>query len=76
MAIVPHHRRRCSAAALNHRPASQPPVNDHSIASQYEPAEWFDQIPIPVAAEAITDRLAAQAYKIIIRGNTSKRLAG
>jgi DNA replication protein DnaC len=43
------------------------------IASQYEPAEWLDQIPIPVAAEAITDRLAAQAYKIIIRGNTSKR---
>ena len=46
------------------------------IASQYEPAEWLDQIPIPVAAEAITDRLAAQAYKIIIRGNTSKRLVG
>lgn len=43
------------------------------IASQYEPAEWLDQIPIPVAAEAITDRLAAQAYKIIIKGNTSKR---
>lgn len=44
------------------------------IASQYEPAEWLDQIPIPVAAEAITDRLSAQAYKIIIKGNKSMRL--
>jgi len=25
------------------------------INSQYEPAEWIAQIPIPVAAEAITD---------------------
>ncbi len=33
------------------------------IASQYEPAEWLDQIPIPVAAEAVTDRLASKAYK-------------
>ena len=45
------------------------------IASQYEPAEWLDQIPIPVAAEAITDRLAAKAYKITIQGNKSMRLA-
>lgn len=45
------------------------------IASQYEPAEWLDQIPIPVAAEAITDRLSAQAYKIIIKGNKSMRLS-
>lgn len=44
------------------------------IASQFEPAEWLDQIPIPVAAEAITDRLSAQAYKIIIKGNKSMRL--
>jgi DNA replication protein DnaC len=44
------------------------------IASQYEPAEWLDQIPIPVAAEAITDRLAAQAYKIIINSKKSMRL--
>ena len=44
------------------------------IASQYEPAEWLDQIPIPVAAEAITDRLAAKAYRIVIKGNKSMRL--
>ncbi len=43
------------------------------IASQYEPAEWLDQIPIPVAAEAITDRLSAQSYKITIKGNRSMR---
>ena len=46
------------------------------IASQYEPAEWLDQIPIPVAAEAITDRLSAQSYKIIIKGNRSMRSFG
>lgn len=45
------------------------------IASQYEPAEWLDQIPIPVAAEAITDRLSAQAYKIMIKGSRSMRLS-
>jgi len=43
------------------------------IASQYEPAEWLAQIPIPVAAEAITDRLSAKAYRIIIKGNKSMR---
>ena len=43
------------------------------IASQYEPAEWLDQIPIPVAAEAIIDRLSAQAYRITIEGNRSMR---
>ena len=42
------------------------------IASQYEPAEWLDQIPIPVAAETITDRLSAQTYKIF-KGNKSMR---
>ena len=45
------------------------------IASQYEPAEWLDQIPIPVAAEAITDRLSAQAYRITIGGSRSMRLS-
>lgn len=44
------------------------------IASQYEPAEWIDQIPIPVAAEAITDRLSSQAYRITIKGKKSMRL--
>ncbi len=43
------------------------------IASQFEPAEWLDQIPTPVAAEAITDRLASQAYKIVIKGKKSMR---
>lgn len=44
------------------------------IVSQFEPPEWLDQIPIPVAAEAITDRLSAQAYKVIIQGKQSMRL--
>ena len=44
------------------------------IASQYEPAEWLDQIPIPVAAEAITDRLSAQAYRITLDSKNSMRL--
>ncbi len=43
------------------------------IASQFEPAEWLDQIPIAVAAEAITDRLSSQAYKIVIKGKKSMR---
>ncbi|WP_367339792.1 ATP-binding protein [Aminivibrio sp.] len=50
--------------------------HDHQatiVASQYEPAEWLDQIPIPVAAEAITDRLSSQAYRIIIKGKKSMR---
>ena len=49
--------------------------NNHStiIVSQYEPAEWLDQIPVPVAAEAITDRLCSQAYKIVIKGKKSMR---
>ena len=43
------------------------------VASQYEPAEWLDQIPTAVVAEAITDRLASQAYRMIIRGSKSMR---
>ena len=43
------------------------------IASQFEPAEWLDQIPVPVAAEAITDRLCSQAYKIVIKDKKSTR---
>jgi len=45
------------------------------IASQFEPAEWLDQIPVPVAAEAITDRLCSQAYRIVIKGKKSMREA-
>ena len=43
------------------------------VVSQFEPAEWLDQIPIAVAAEAITDRLSAKAYKITIQGTKSMR---
>ena len=43
------------------------------VASQYNPAEWLDQIPIAVAAEAITDRIASQAYRIVIGGSKSMR---
>ena len=43
------------------------------IASQLEPAEWLDQIPIVLAAEAITDRLNAKAFKITIHGTKSMR---
>lgn len=43
------------------------------IASQFNPAEWLDQIPTPVVAEAITDRLSAQAHKIIINNEKSMR---
>lgn len=43
------------------------------IASQFEPAEWLDQIPVAVAAEAITDRLNAKAYKITLQSTKSMR---
>ena len=44
------------------------------VVSQFEPAEWLDQIPIiPVAAEAITDRIDAQSYHIVIQGKNSMR---
>jgi DNA replication protein DnaC len=56
---------------IDRRHNNQPTI----IVSQYEPAEWLEQMPSPVAAEAITDRLSAQAYKIIIKGNRSMRLS-
>ena len=43
------------------------------IASQFELAEWPDQILVPVAAETITDRLCAHAYTIIMKGSRSMR---
>ena len=43
------------------------------VISQLEPAEWLDQIPNTVAAEAITDRLASSAYRIVLQGDNSMR---
>lgn len=43
------------------------------VASQFSPAEWLEQIPNMVAAEAITDRLTAGAHLIVIDGETSMR---
>ncbi len=43
------------------------------IISQYSPDEWIEQMPIQVAAEAITDRLTAGAYTITIESRESMR---
>ncbi|WP_083422667.1 ATP-binding protein [Proteiniclasticum ruminis] len=43
------------------------------IVSQLEPAEWLEQIPVPLADESITDRLSAKAHKITIEGIKSMR---
>lgn len=43
------------------------------VVSQFEPDEWIEQIPNPVAAEALTDRLKANSYKLIIDGDISMR---
>jgi DNA replication protein DnaC len=43
------------------------------VISQYSPDEWIGQMPIQVAAEAITDRLTAQAYTITIESRESMR---
>jgi DNA replication protein DnaC len=50
--------------------------NRHStiIISQFSPDEWIEQMPIQVAAEAITDRLTAKARTIVIEGKESMRL--
>ena len=43
---------------------------------KYDPLiidEWLEQIPVAIAAEAITDRLYVQAYKIVIKGKKSMR---
>ena len=37
---------------------------------EYESAERLDLIPVPVAAEAIMDRLCSQAYRIVIKGKS------
>lgn len=43
------------------------------IVSQFEPGEWIDQIPNPVAAEAMTDRLKSNSYHVFIDGELSMR---
>ncbi|NLB50482.1 MAG: ATP-binding protein [Clostridiaceae bacterium] len=44
------------------------------VISQFDSHEWLDQMPIQVAAEAITDRLTAQAYTITIEAKESMRM--
>lgn len=43
------------------------------IISQFNPDEWITQMPIQVAAEAITDRLTSQAYEITLESKESMR---
>lgn len=43
------------------------------VVSQFGPHEWLQQIPIQVAAESLTDRLATGSYKLEITSETSMR---
>ncbi len=43
------------------------------VLSQFRPDEWISQMPIQVAAEAITDRLIAQAIEIVVESKESMR---
>ena len=43
------------------------------VISQFNPDEWIGQMPIQVAAEAITDRLTSQACEIILQSKESMR---
>lgn len=47
--------------------------NSTMVISQFNPDEWIKQMPIQVAAEAITDRLTSQAYSIVIESKESMR---
>ena len=43
------------------------------IISQFSPDEWIEQIPLQVAAEAITDRLTSNAHTITLESKESMR---
>lgn len=43
------------------------------VISQFDSDEWISQMPIQVAAEAITDRLTSQAFKIVLQSKESMR---
>lgn len=43
------------------------------VISQFSPDEWISQMPIQVAAEAITDRLTSQAIEVILQSRESMR---
>jgi len=43
------------------------------VLSQFRSDEWISQMPIQVAAEAITDRLIAQAIEIVVESKESMR---
>ena len=43
------------------------------VISQFNSDEWISQMPIQVAAEAITDRLTSQAFEIILHSKESMR---
>lgn len=47
--------------------------NSTMVISQFRPDEWISQIPIQVAAEAITDRLTSQSHEIVIESKESMR---
>ena len=49
--------------------------NSTMVISQFNPDEWIEQMPIQVAAEAITDRLTSKAYSIVIESRESMRKA-
>lgn len=43
------------------------------VVSQFEPHEWLQQIPIQIAAESLTDRLATGSYTLEIISDESMR---
>lgn len=43
------------------------------VVSQFEPHEWIQQIPLAIAGESLTDRLASGSYKLEIISESSMR---